>query len=75
MQSTKSSKMKNKQSPYILLASASLILLLTACGGGGGGGAGSSGSAVTNNGAISNPSAFTLPTGISTVPPVGTQAN
>jgi len=66
--------MKNKKSPYLLPISASLILLLTACGGGGGG-AGSNGSGVTNNGAISNPSAFTLPTGISTVPPTGTQAN
>jgi hypothetical protein len=66
--------MKNKRSPYPLLTSAFLILLLTACGGGGGG-AGSSGSGVTNNGAISNPSAYSLPTGISTVPPKGTQAN
>jgi hypothetical protein len=66
--------MKNKRSPILVPVTASLILLLTACGGGGGG-AGSSGSGVTNNGAISNPSAFTLPTGISTVPPKGTQAN
>ena len=65
--------MKNKR-PLLVPVTASLILLLTACGGGGGG-AGSSGSAVTNNGAISNPSAYTLPTGISTVPPTGTQAN
>ena len=66
--------MKNKRSPLVVPLITSLILLLTACGGGGGG-AGSSGSSVTNNGAISNPSAFTLPTGISTVPPTGTQAN
>jgi hypothetical protein len=70
----KSSKMKNKRSHILLSATSSLILLLTACGGGGGG-AGSSGSAVTNNGAISNPTAYTLPTGISTVPPTGNQAN
>ena len=45
-----------------------LSLSLTACGGGGGGGSGT----VTNNGNISNPQAYTMPSGgVATVPPTG----
>jgi hypothetical protein len=48
-----------------------LSLSLTACGGGGGGG-GSGGGTVTNNGNISNPQAYTMPSGgVATVPPTG----
>lgn len=50
---------------------AGLSFSLVACGGGGGGG---SSSTVTNNGSISNPQNYTMPSGgVSTVPPTGTQ--
>ncbi len=63
-------KQLGKYTALILLAG--LSLSLTACGGGGGGG--SSSGTVTNNGTLSNPAAYTMPSGgVSTVPPTGTQ--
>lgn len=45
---------------------ATLSIGLTACGGGGGGGGGT----VTNNGSLSNPQNYTMPSGgVATVPP------
>ena len=61
-------KQLGKYTALILLAG--LSLSLTACGGGGG----SSSGTVTNNGTLSNPAAYTMPSGgVSTVPPTGTQ--
>lgn len=49
------------------LSTGLICCLLISCGGGGSGGS------VTNNGTLSNPAAYTLPAGVSTVPPAGTQ--
>ena len=61
------SKLMGKCASLTLLLG--LSLSLTACGGGGGGGGSGT---VTNNGAISNPQAYTMPSGgVATVPPTG----
>jgi hypothetical protein len=60
------SKLMGKCASLTLLLG--LSLSLTACGGGGGGGGGT----VTNNGTLSNPQAYTMPSGgVATVPPTG----
>ena len=49
-----------------LMLLAAITIGLTACGGGGGGGGGT----VTNNGTLSNPQNYTMPSGgVATVPP------